>query len=1153
MPGVPTPDDLLTDAAALVHADPDAVLPLLAAAATAPGRLAAAVYRTSFQRHRRVDPARRRQALALDAARFGATDLARRLDAVEIASGAAGRGAGTTWNTGAAPPGRLIRRFTGRTEKLNALATAVVEGRPIAVGASFLEGTTRVWDLATGAETRPPLPGKPTSITTTTLHGRPVAVTGELDGSLRRWDLGTGEPIGDAVRAHPMTVAAVTTTVVDGQVFLISCGYPPDGVRVWNLADGTPVGPPLNGHEGQVSGVAVTVVEGRPVLLTASPVDHTVRVWDLIGARQLGEPLESVGGAVATAVVDGRPVAVTGGRDDTVRVWDLIDRRPVGPPLVGHVPASVDVAVVEGRPVAVTAGYADRLIRIWDLAAGVEIEALPGHFGHPRSVAFAHLAGGPVAVSTDGDGVMLLWDADPAGVAGAPPTRPEPARRWCVDWATGSGLTGAAMSMPGHGCRVLAAGSLDGRPVVVAGGQGDEALRVLDPVTGDRVGAPVPVPDKQVGALAVTTLDGRTVAVTAGYGPTVSVSDLADGSLIGELAAIEPPADAIATSVGALAVTDLDGRRVLLSGGGARTLDGDTFVDTACEVRVWDLAERREYGHPLVGHTAPVHAIAVTELDGRPVALTASGSFRGVDCTVRLWDLVTRRQIGTLTGHTGEVTAVAAATVDGRPVAVTLARDHTARTWDLATGAEIHRLPHGPVLCVTELDGRPVALIGDGIHDLSTGDRVGSPFTSVSTSVEALVALRIDGRPVVVSGDGDAVLVWDLSADAPAASPPAGAAGAITRVAVTEIGGREVVAAAAPDAGLAHLWDAADGAPVGGPVPTGSVSGLAAARIDDQPVLVGARHGDVVVWNLPDGTERTRFATDHHAEILALAVGVDGTRQVVLTGTYDHAVAAHVLTTGARVGRRRTSLHYEAVRAAAVTTDDRGRVLAVTAGGSAAAEIKVWQLRNGGHVAEPRVGHSDDVNAVAVLALDGRPVAVTAGRDRSVRVWHVRDGSPALPPFHGHTAEVQALAAAVLDGRPTVVSGGDDRTVRVWDLAGGADTELVFPEPVAALALTPSGRLVVCFGRDVAVLSRRWPGRRWPGRRWPGRRQPGGRQPAGTRGRTSCATKRTKPSGSGSSGVGWSTTVSAPASARSRTAAATACASPTTDLSAMDS
>ncbi|GIJ69641.1 hypothetical protein [Virgisporangium ochraceum] len=84
-------------------------------------------------------------------------------------------------------------------------------------------------------------------------------------------------------------------------------------------------------------------------------------------------------------------------------------------------PGSVDVAVVEGRPVAVTAGYADRLIRIWDLAAGAEIEALPGHVGHPRSVAFAHLAGGPVAVSTDGDGVMLLWDADPAGVAGAPP------------------------------------------------------------------------------------------------------------------------------------------------------------------------------------------------------------------------------------------------------------------------------------------------------------------------------------------------------------------------------------------------------------------------------------------------------------------------------------------------------------------------------------------------------------------------------------------------------------------------------------------------------------------------------------------------------------------------------------------------------------
>ncbi|MGW0647679.1 AAA family ATPase, partial [Streptomyces umbrinus] len=39
---------------------------------------------------------------------------------------------------------------------------------------------------------------------------------------------------------------------------------------------------------------------------------------------------------VACAVLDGRPVAVSGSRDCTVRVWDLVGGRPVGEALIGH-------------------------------------------------------------------------------------------------------------------------------------------------------------------------------------------------------------------------------------------------------------------------------------------------------------------------------------------------------------------------------------------------------------------------------------------------------------------------------------------------------------------------------------------------------------------------------------------------------------------------------------------------------------------------------------------------------------------------------------------------------------------------------------------------------------------------------------------------
>ncbi|KOV86032.1 hypothetical protein, partial [Nocardia sp. NRRL S-836] len=67
----------------------------------------------------------------------------------------------------------------------------------------------------------------------------------------------------------------------------------------------------------------------------------------------------------------------------------------------------------------------------------------------------------------------------------------------------------------------------------------------------------------------------------------------------------------------------------------------------------WDLTD----GTPLTtltGHTGTVTAVACTEIDGRPIAVTG-----GFDETLRVWDLTDGTPLTTLTGHTGTVTAVA--------------------------------------------------------------------------------------------------------------------------------------------------------------------------------------------------------------------------------------------------------------------------------------------------------------------------------------------------------------------------------------------------------------------------------------------------------------------------------------------------------------
>jgi WD40 repeat protein len=72
--------------------------------------------------------------------------------------------------------------------------------------------------------------------------------------------------------------------------------------------------------------------------------------------------------------------------------------------------------------------------------------------------------------------------------------------------------------------------------------------------------------------------------------------------------------------------------------------------------------------------------------------------------TRRIWDLATRTLVGEpFTGHTGWMRAVAVAELNGRPVVISGSDDRTVRIWDLATGAPIgdpFACTNGPVLSV---------------------------------------------------------------------------------------------------------------------------------------------------------------------------------------------------------------------------------------------------------------------------------------------------------------------------------------------------------------------------------------------------------------------------------------------------------------------
>ena len=565
--------------------------------------------------------------------------------------------------------------------------------------------------------------------------------------------------------------------------------------------------------------------------------------------------------------------------------------------------------------------------------------------------------------------------------------------------------------------------------------------------------------DGAVLAVAVAELDGRPVVISGGGDGMVRVWDLASGTPVGD------PLTGHDGWVRAVAAADLDGQPVVISGSGDGT------------VRVWDLASGTAVGDPLTGHDDWVRAVAAADLDGQPVVISG-----GDDGTVRVWDLATGAPVGDpFTGHGSTVLAVAVADLDGQPVVISGSGDGTVRVWDLASGTPVgdpFTGHDGAVLAVAvaELDGQPVVISGSGdgtvrVWDLASGTPVGDPLTGHDGPVNAVAVkvAELDGRPVVISGsDDETVRVWDLVTGAPVGDPFTGHGSVVNAVAAAELDGRPVAISGSDDETV-RVWDLVTGAPVGDPFTghDGWVLAVAAAELDGRPVVIsGSGDGTVRVWDLASGAPVGDPFTGHDDRVLAVAAAELDGRPVVISGSGDGTVRVWDLAAGAPVGDPFTG-HDDWVRALAVAELD-GRPVVIS--GSDDETVRVWDLATGAPVGDPLTGHDGWVLAVAIAVLDGRPVVVSGSHDRTVRVWDLATGAPVGDPLTGHDGRVLAVAAAELDGRPVVISGSDDETVRVWDLASGAPVGDPFTGhdgPVNAVVVAElAGRPVVISGSD---------------------------------------------------------------------------------------
>ncbi|MFI6011347.1 caspase family protein [Streptomyces sp. NPDC051243] len=127
---------------------------------------------------------------------------------------------------------------------------------------------------------------------------------------------------------------------------------------------------------------------------------------------------------------------------------------------------------------------------------------------------------------------------------------------------------------------------------------------------------------------------------------------------------------------------------------------------------------------------------------------------------------------------------------------------------------------------------------------------------------------------------------------------------------------------------------------------------------------------------------------------------------------------------------RLLSGHTKGVTCVAVGDLD-GRPIAVTGGLDRTARI--WDLTTQRQIGEPLpVGIA--VSAIAIGDMEDYTVALTGGVDGTVRVWDLSAGQEYGQPLRGHTNRIEAMRIGDLDGRPVVLTASQDGTARIWDL-----------------------------------------------------------------------------------------------------------------------
>ncbi len=249
------------------------------------------------------------------------------------------------------------------------------------------------------------------------------------DLTIRLWNVDSGKEL-PVLKGHLADVRSVAFSPDSNTLASTS----DDGtVRLWEITSGRELAV-FKGHENEVTS-AIFSADGNA--LFSGSWNTTVRLWDINSQKELaifrGLDKNDVKSATAfnpaSYIVNENELVFNGARDESVsgeafspdgkffastswnkviRLWDIASGKEINI-FKGHEEAVNNVAFSPDRKTLASASM-DKTVRLWDIASGKELNVFIGHERLVNSVAFN--PNGKILASAAMDKTIRLWDVE---------------------------------------------------------------------------------------------------------------------------------------------------------------------------------------------------------------------------------------------------------------------------------------------------------------------------------------------------------------------------------------------------------------------------------------------------------------------------------------------------------------------------------------------------------------------------------------------------------------------------------------------------------------------------------------------------------------------------------------------------------------------